>query len=286
VDASLTRRLITEAVGTGLLILFGPGSVVAALALGDGTLDYAGLGIIGLSFGLVVALVIYAFGSTSGAHINPAVTVALAATRRFPWREVGPYVAAQLVGAVLGGLLVVAAFGTASVDVSNVGAVAFGPGVEYPQAILVEALGTFLLMLAIMALAVDTRAPAGWAGLMIGLSVTCAVVVFGPLTGAAINPARAFGPFAASALVGGDVPWSQLPAYVVGSLLGALVAALVYDLLARPREAETMAGAAREPAQGTQGDIVGRRTGAEGRVPPQADSGSAGRRARQGQRPR
>ncbi len=257
VDASLPRRLVAEAVGTGLLILFGPGSVVAALALGGGELDYAGLGIIGLSFGLVVALVIYAFGSTSGAHINPAVTVVLAATRRFPWREVGPYVVAQLVGAVLGGLLVVAAFGTASVDVSNVGSVSFGEGVGYPRAILVEAIATYLLMLTIMALAVDKRAPAGWAGLMIGLSVTCLVVVFGPLTGAAVNPARAFGPFAASALVGGDVPWSQLPAYVVGSLLGALLAAVSYDLIARPRDAE----AAAEPAQGTQGDIVGRRTG-------------------------
>jgi glycerol uptake facilitator protein len=278
VDASLVRRLVTEAVGTGLLILFGPGSVVAALAVGDGALDYAGLGIIGLSFGLVVALVIYAFGSTSGAHINPAVTLALAATRRFPWREVAPYMAAQLVGAVLGGLLVVAAFGPASVDVSNVGAVSFGPGVGYPRAILVEALGTFLLMLTIMALAVDTRAPAGWAGLLIGLSVTCVVVVFGPLTGAAINPARAFGPFAASALVGGDVPWSQLPAYVVGSLLGALVAAMSYDLLARPRAAEPAA----EPAQGTQGDIVGHRAGERDRKP--AATGSGGRRQRE--RPR
>jgi glycerol uptake facilitator protein len=281
VDASLPRRLVTEAVGTGLLILFGPGSVVAALALGDGALDYAGLGIIGLSFGLVVALVIYAFGSTSGAHINPAVTVALAATRRFPWREVGPYVAAQLVGAVLGGLLVVAAFGTASVDVSNVGAVSFGPGVDYPRAILVEVLGTFLLMLTIMALAVDKRAPAGWAGLLIGLSVTCVIVVFGPLTGAAINPARAFGPYAASTLVGGDVPWSQLPAYVVGSLLGALVAAISYDQLARPRAAEVSGEAPAEPPQGTQGDIVGRRE------PATADSAAAGERRRgRGERPR
>jgi glycerol uptake facilitator protein len=286
VDASLSRRLVTEAVGTGLLILFGPGSVVAALAVGDGELNYAGLGIIGLSFGLVVALVIYAFGSTSGAHINPAVTVALAATRRFPWRDVGPYVVAQLVGAALGGLLLVAAFGTASVAVSNVGAVAFGEGVGYPRAILVEAIGTFLLMLAIMALAVDTRAPAGWAGLMIGLSVTCAVVVLGPLTGAAINPARAFGPFAASALVGGDVPWSQWPAYIVGSLLGALVTAISYDLLARPRAAEARVVAEVEPAQGTQGDIVGRRAGAEGRVPPQVASGTTEGRAQQGQRPR
>jgi glycerol uptake facilitator protein len=275
-DASLSRRLVTEAVGTGLLILFGPGSVVAALAVGKGALDYAGLGIIGLSFGLVVALVIYAFGSTSGSHINPAVTLTLAVTRRFPWREVAPYVAAQLVGAVLGGLLVVAAFGTASVDVSHAGAVSFGPGVGYPRAILVEALGTYLLMLTIMAVAVDKRAPVGWAGLMIGLSVTCLVVVFGPLTGAAVNPARAFGPFAVAALTGGEVPWSQLPAYVVGSVLGALTAAVSYDLLARPRDAE--AGAAAEPAQGTQGDIVGRRAGAQDRETSQAPTGAAGRR--------
>ena len=281
-DASLPRRLAAEAVGTGLLILFGPGSVVAALALGGGELDYAGLGIIGLSFGLVVALVIYAFGSTSGAHINPAVTFALASARRFPWREVGPYVVAQLVGAVLGGLIIVAAFGTASVDVSNVGSVSFGPGVGYPRAILVETLGTFLLMLTIMAMAVDKRAPAGWAGLMIGLSVTCAVVVLGPLTGAAINPARAFGPFAAAALTGGNVPWSQLPAYVVGSVLGALLAAVSYDLLARPRTPEVR----EEPAQGTQGDIVGRRAGEQDREPSRAFSGAAERREAEERHPR
>jgi glycerol uptake facilitator protein len=285
VDASLTRRLITEAVGTGLLILFGPGSVVAALAVGGGELDYAGLGMIALSFGLVVALVIYAFGSTSGCHINPAVTLTLATTRRFPWREVGPYVAAQLVGAVLGGLLIVAAFGTASVDVSNAGAVSFGEGVGYPRAILVEALATYLLMLTVMAMAVDRRAPAGWAGLMIGLSVTCLVLVFGPLTGAAVNPARAFGPYAASALVGGEVPWSQFPAYVVGSVLGALLAAISYDLLARPRDAEAAREAAAEPAQGTQGDIVGRRAGEQDREPSRAPTGDAGGR-RQGRRPR
>jgi glycerol uptake facilitator protein len=281
VDASLTRRLVVEAIGTGLLILFGPGSVVAALAVGGGELDYAGLGMIALSFGLVVALIIYAFGSTSGSHINPAVTLTLAVTRRFPWREVGPYMAAQLVGAALGGLLIVAAFGTASVDVSNAGAVSFGDGVGYPRAILAEALATYLLMLTVMAMAVDKRAPAGWAGLMIGLSVTCLVLVFGPLTGAAVNPARAFGPFVASALVGGDVPWSQLPAYIIGSVLGALLAAVSYDLLARPRDV----AAAAEPAQGTQGDIVGRRAGAEGGEPSPARTGAAERR-QQGRRPR
>jgi glycerol uptake facilitator protein len=268
VDASLLRRLVVEALGTGLLIVFGPGSVVAALAVGDGTLDFAGLGMIALSFGLVVALVIYAFGSTSGAHINPAVTVALAAGRRFPWREVVPYVLAQLVGAVLGGLLVVAAYGVASVDVSNVGAVGFGPGVGYGRAILVETIATFLLMLTIMAMAVDKRAPVGWAGLMIGLSVTCLVIVFAPQTGAAVNPARAFGPFAASSLVGGSVPWNQIWAYVIGSVLGALIAVLAYDVLAQPRAAEVAAPA----AQGTQGEIAGRRVG-EREMPPATAAG-------------
>ena len=256
-DASLGRRLAAEALGTALLVVFGPGSLVAALRLGDGELDYGGLGMVALSFGLVVALVVYAFGTTSGAHINPAVTVTLAAKGRFPWRDAGPYVLAQLVGAVVGALLVVAAFGTASVDTSTAGAVAFGDGVSYPQAVLVEALATFLLVLTIFALSVDTRAPAGWAGLMIGLSVTCLVLVFGPLTGAAVNPARVFGPFVAAALFGGDVPWSQLPAYVVGSLLGGLAAALSYDAIARPRDAEDDAD---DEPQGTAGAVVGRRT--------------------------
>lgn len=255
-DATLARRLTAEAVGTALLIVFGPGSVVAALRVGEGELDYAGLGMIALAFGLVVALVVYAFGTTSGAHINPAVTITLAATGRFPWREVVPYVVVQLLGAAVGGLLVVAAFGTASVDVSNVGSVAFGDGVGYPQAILVEAMATYLLVLTIFALAVDTRAPAGWAGLLIGLSVTCLVLVFGPLTGAAVNPARAFGPFLAAAVSGGVAPWDQLPAYVIGSLLGGLAAALSYDVIARPRDHDDPT----PQPQGTAGDVVGRRT--------------------------
>lgn len=256
-SGSLARRCAAELIGTTLLIVFGPGSVVAALRVGDGSLEYAGLGMIALAFGLVVALVVYAFGTTSGAHINPAVTLTLAATRRFPWRDVGPYVVAQLAGAVLGGLLVVGAFGTDAVDLGNVGGVAFGAGVGYPQAILAEALATFLLMLTIMALAVDRRAPLGWAGWLIGLSVTALILVFGPLTGAAVNPARAFGPNATAALFDGDVDWTQFPAYVVGSLVGALAAALAYDLVARPRAAE---GQPEPDVQGTQGEVTGSRT--------------------------
>ncbi|MDP9397371.1 MAG: aquaporin family protein [Actinomycetota bacterium] len=252
--AHLSRRLLAEALGTALLIVFGPGSVVAALALGEGSLDYAGLGMIALSFGLVIAVVIYAFGAVSGAHINPVVSVALAATGRFPWRELGPYIAAQLAGALVGGLLVVAAFGRRAADLGAVGSTALAEGVGVPQALVAEALGTFLLMLAIMGLAVDRRAPVGWAGLMIGLSVTCVILVVGPLTGASLNPARTLGPYVTAALFGGEVRWADLPVYLVGPLIGAVLAAVGYDFVAQPEGPEE--GSDR---QGAQGEVVGSR---------------------------
>ena len=126
-QAALVRRLIAEAVGTGLLVLVGAGSVVAALTVGRGQLAYAGLGFISLAFGIIIAVVVYAFGPVSGAHINPGVTISLALTRRFPWAEVGPYILAQLVGAFAGALLIVAAFGGAAVDL-GIGSTALAPG--------------------------------------------------------------------------------------------------------------------------------------------------------------
>ena len=158
---------------------------------------------------------------------------------------------AQLVGSVLSGLLIIGTFGTAAADLGT-GGVAFGDGVGYGQAIVVEAVATYLLLLAIMGTAVDRRATVGWAGLIIGLSVTCLVLVFGPLTGAAVNPARALGPNAAAWLFDGSVAWSQYPAYVIGSLLGGIAAVLSYDLIARPRDHDED-----QSPQGTQGDVVG-----------------------------
>jgi glycerol uptake facilitator protein len=94
-EVSLARRSVAEVVGTGILVLFGAGSVVAALRMGGGELDYSGLGMVAITFAFAIAVAIYAFGTTSGAHINPAVTVSLAATGRFPWGEVPAYVVAQ-----------------------------------------------------------------------------------------------------------------------------------------------------------------------------------------------
>lgn len=233
-DASLWRRLVAEGVGTAMLVLFGAGSVVAALTVGDGSLDYAGLGFISLTFGIVVALVIYGFGPVSGAHINPAVTLALAITRRFSWRDVAPYVLVQLVGATVGAALVTAVFGSAAVDL-GLGSTALADGVSTPQAIAAEALGTFLLMFTIMAVAVDARAPLGWAGFLIGLSVTGAILLIGPQTGGSLNPARTFGPDVVLSLGGGETQWGELALYWIGPIIGATVAALLYDVVAQTR---------------------------------------------------
>ncbi|NYD39974.1 MIP/aquaporin family protein [Nocardioides panaciterrulae] len=244
----LLRRLAAELVGTALLVLFGAGSVVATLTVGGGQLGYADLGFVALAFAIVVALVVHGFGPVSGAHINPAVSISLAVTRRFPWAEVGPYVAAQLVGGFVGGLLVVAAFGTDAVDL-GMGATTLASGVPYWQGIVAEALGTFILLFAVMALAVDTRAPIGWAGLMIGLAVALEILLIGPLTGGSVNPARTFGPYLTLSVFGGDVPWSQYGVYVVGPLLGGIAAVLVYDLLALTRPAERAAAEASYTAE-------------------------------------
>ena len=174
---------------------------------------------VAIAFALAIALAIYAFGNTSGAHLNPAVTVSLAAVRRFPWSDVPSYVGAQLIGALGGAALIPAIFGSDAIDLGS-GQTSIADGTTYLQAIVAEAIGTFLLVTAIMALAVDRRAPGGWAGLMIGLAVAAAILLIGPLTGGSLNPARTFGPLVVSAVGGGDAFWRDLPAYVIGPFLG------------------------------------------------------------------
>jgi glycerol uptake facilitator protein len=116
-----------------------------------------------------------------------------------------------------------------------------------------------------MALAVDRRAPAGFAGLVIGLSVACAIMVIGPLTGGSLNPARTFGPYLTTSVFGGSPPWKDYWIYVVGPLAGGAIAALVYDFVARPGREEAPAAAAAE--QGAAGVVEGRRVAPGESVP-------------------
>jgi glycerol uptake facilitator-like aquaporin len=185
------------------------------------------------------------------------VTVSLAVVRRFGWGEVAPYVLAQLAGAVVAGLLILAVFGTAAADLGT-GQTSLAGGTSFLRGVVGEAIGTFLLVTAIMALAVDKRAPGGWAGLVIGLSVTCAILLLGNVTGGSLNPARSFGPLVATSLGGGGRCLERLPrlrhrpAHRRCARGGHLRPGRA---TARPRDAEDED----EAQQGTAGDITGRR---------------------------
>lgn len=240
--ASLANRSIAEAVGTALLVYFGAGAAAITLMIANGTKpatpfnigigQLGGLGdwfAIGLTFGIVIAVVIYALGRVSGAHINPAVTIALWATKRFPAGDAVAYIIAQLIGAAAGSLLFFLTVGMDAVTIGGLGATAPFPGIGYGQAILVEAIATFVLMLAIMGVAVDKRAPAGFAGLVIGLSVTAMITSTGNIAGASLNPARTFGPYIMDFLLGGSNLWAFFPIYIIGPVAGAVLAAVFYD---------------------------------------------------------
>lgn len=192
---------------------------------------------IGLAFGLAIAAAIYALGNISGCHINPAVTIALWVVKKFPGRDVGPYIIAQLLGASFASLLFAMIVGMGAVTIGGLGATAPFPGIGYLQAILAEMVGTFLLMLAIMGVAVDRRAPSGFAGLIIGLTVAGVIITIGNISGSSLNPARTFGPYLGDALLGGHSLWMYLPIYIIGPIVGAILAALAYNYMTSEEEA-------------------------------------------------
>lgn len=208
------RRLVAEAVGTYFLVLVGPGAVMVN-AFADGALGPVG---VALAFGFVVTAMIFALGHLSGAHINPAVTVAFWSVHRFPAREVLPYVVAQCTGAVAASFSMRTVLGTAG------GLGATVPAVSVPEAFGIEWLLSFVLMLVIMAVATDERVADGFAAVAVGATVAfCALL--GPLTGSSMNPARSLGP----ALAGGG--WTAHWIYWVAPITGMLVAARLYDWL-------------------------------------------------------
>lgn len=243
--ASLPARSLAEGVGTLLLVYFGAGAAAVTLMIAKGTSpatpfnigigQLGGLGdwlAIGMTFGIVIAAVIYSLGRVSGAHINPAVTIALWATKRFPGSDAAAYIAAQCIGAAFGSLLFFATAGMDAVTTGGLGATAPFPGIGYGQAILIEVIATFVLMLAIMGVAVDSRAPPGFAGLVIGLTVAGMITMAGNISGASLNPARTFGPYVMDTLLGGADLWAYFPIYVIGPVAGALLAAFFYDRIA------------------------------------------------------
>jgi len=192
----------------------------------DATRDGAlGAGGVAAVFGLVIMAMIYATEHLSGAHINPAVTIAFTLTRHFPPRDAAAYVAAQLAGALAGALGLLALW---SSKPAALGATI--PRVATGTALLYEIVLTALLMFVIIAVATDTRAVGAGAAIAIGGAVALDALFGGPLTGASMNPARSFGP----ALAAGE--WGDFWVYVVGPVIGAALGASAYEFIRRPEE--------------------------------------------------
>jgi glycerol uptake facilitator protein len=243
-DVTTSRKLVAEFLGTGALTYVGAGSAAATFSIGAATtvpFSMAQLGVISFAFMLVIVALVYSIGHISGCHINPAVTVALAATRKFPWREVPGYLAAQFAGALAGAVAIYATLGKAG-SAAGLGVTSYASDVSTARALFAELIGTFLLVVVIFG-AIDARAPGGWAGLAIGSIVFAVIIIVGPATGAAINPARYLGPLLVQQVIGGGVHWAQLPVYLVGQFAGALLGGGVYMYLGAVRRGTVEASA-------------------------------------------
>jgi aquaporin NIP len=225
----LLRRAAAEGIGVFALVFAGCGAIVAE-AENPGTLGALG---VALAFGLVVMAMIYATGHLSGAHLNPAVTLAFALTRHFPRAETLAYLAAQVAGALAAAALLAAIWPSQPADLGTT-----LPTVGIGSAFVYEVVLTAFLMFVIMAVATDTRAVGAAAAIAIGGTVGLDALFGGPVTGASMNPARSLGP----ALVSGEL--HDLWLYLLAPPLGAAVGALAYQLVRGEHPAGTEAEAA------------------------------------------
>ncbi len=214
------RPLVAEFVGVFMLVFIGGGAMIVN-AYREGSV---GLGGIAAAHGLALAIAVSATMGISGGHINPAITIGLWSVGRIDIRKAGLYVVAQLLGAVVAALALKSLFPTMAARIRQYGALSLAPDVTVATAILIEAVLTFFLAFAVMGTVVDSNAPKV-GGFGIGLTLWMCVLAGGQLTGAALNPARAFG----TALVANF--WVAQVAYWVGPILGAVVAMQVYERL-------------------------------------------------------
>lgn len=221
--ANIAAAAAAEFIGTFLLVL----AITATACAGTEGIAAVGAsynsGAMPLVNGLALAALAVGFGHVSGAHFNPAVTLALAVTRRFPWMSVAPYVIAQFAGGVVAALATWAMFGERARTTAHLGATGAAPGVSTTTVFSVEAVITFLLMTVVIAATTDDRAPRAAAPLAVGFALAAGVFIAAPLTGAGVNPARALGPMFVAGATGG---WW---AFLIGPVVGAVLAAVVYD---------------------------------------------------------
>jgi aquaporin TIP len=221
VSEDALRRSVAEFIGAFTLTFIGAGAIAVAAGIHDPAL----IGV-ALAHGLAIAIMVSALGHISGGHFNPAITLGFLVTRRIEPLLAVAYWASQLAGAALAALLVKLLLPRVATDAVNLGVPALGGGVSSGSGFLLEAIFTFFLVLVVFATAVDPRGTfKSIAGLAIGLTITIDILFGGPLTGAAMNPSRAFGP----QLVGNH--WANGWVWYVGPALGGVVAALLYEYL-------------------------------------------------------
>ncbi|WP_374448146.1 aquaporin Z [Stella sp.] len=229
--ASLSRRLSAEVFGTFWLVLGGCGSAVLAAGIPDVGIAFAG---VSLAFGLTVLTAAYAVGHISGGHFNPAVTFGLWASGRFPARDVVPYVAAQVAGAIVAAVVILqiasgkAGFALAPNGLAVNGFESLSPG-GYTMAagLIAEVVLTFGFLIIILG-STDRRAPAGFAPIAIGLALTLIHLISIPVTNTSVNPARSTGP----ALLVGGLALQQLWLFWIAPIAGAIIAGLAWRGLA------------------------------------------------------
>jgi glycerol uptake facilitator protein len=230
---TLSQKLTAEALGTAILVFIGAGSVPLTVFLtGKNPFGSAELSTISFAFAFAIFAAVYSVGHISGAHINPAVTTALWATKKIDSRTAVSYILAQLVGAVIGAILTYIVLIGNDPAKLGLGAVTYnadtsGIGVAFAA----EVIGTAILVFTVFGAAVDGRAPAGFAGIVIGFIVYGIIILVGPITGAALNPAREFGPDLVQTLIGASTKWEQLPVYIAGPIVGGLVGAFLYEFV-------------------------------------------------------
>jgi aquaporin Z len=218
---STPQKLTAEFIGTFALIFFGAGSICA-----DQFLHGAGVGLfpIAIAHGLAIALMICALGHVSGGHFNPAVTIGFWVTKRITTIEAVSYWAAQIVGAIAAAFLLKAVVPEETWRAVALGTPSLTRDFTVLSGLILEAVTTFFLVFTVFATAVDDRnSSRPFAGFCIGLIIALGIMVAGPFTGAALNPARAFGPAVASN------HWANQGVYWVGPLLGGFFAGLLYD---------------------------------------------------------
>lgn len=211
------KKFWAEFIGTFALILVGTGAAVLV-----GGPEGAGILAIAFAFGLTVVGMAYSVGTVSGAHLNPAVSIAMFVNKRLSAKELLTYVGAQLAGATLGSAMLYLFLSSANMDTTNLGATTLATDMSLFGGFVIEAVLTFLFVLIIMTTTGKNGNP-HTAGLIIGLSLSALIFAGATLTGASYNPARSFGP----ALLVGGTALAQLWLYVLATSVGAVVAALV-----------------------------------------------------------